>query len=125
VHVGQLNVKGTGAHVVCRRCAVADRPLSRLLGLMGRRALQPGEGLLLKPTPSIHTWFMRFPIDAVFLDSELRVLGVKPELGPWRFAGRRGTRAVLELPGGEASRVGLEPGAVLELGDPEGGGDGA
>ena len=125
MHVGQLNVKGVGTHVACRRCAVADRPLSRLLGLMGRRALAPGEGLLLKPTPSIHTWFMRFPIDAVFLDSELRVLGVKPELGPWRFAGRRGTRAVLELPGGEARRIGLEPGAVLEFDDPEGGGDGA
>jgi uncharacterized protein len=125
VYVGQLNVKGAGAHVVCRRCAVADRPLSRLRGLMGRRALAPGEGLLLRPTPSIHTWFMRFAIDAVFLDSELRVLGVKPELGPWRFAGRRQTRAVLELPGGEARRIGLEPGAVLEFSDPEGGGDGA
>jgi uncharacterized membrane protein (UPF0127 family) len=68
---------------------------------------------------------MRFAIDAVFLDSELRVLGVTPELGPWRFAGRRHTRAVLELPGGEARRIGLEPGAVLEFTDPEGGGDGA
>jgi uncharacterized protein len=125
VYVGQLNVKGAGAQVVCRRCAVADQPLSRLRGLMGRRALAPGEGLLLRPTPSIHTWFMRFAIDAVFLDSELRVLGVKPELGPWRFADRRQTRAVLELPGGEARRIGLEPGAVLEFSDPEGGGDGA
>jgi uncharacterized membrane protein (UPF0127 family) len=125
VYVGQLNVKGAGAQVVCRRCAVADRPLSRLRGLMGRRALAPGEGLLLRPTPSIHTWFMRFAIDAVFLDSELRVLGVRPELGPWRFAGRRQTRAVLELAGGEARRIGLEPGAVLEFSDPEGGDDGA
>jgi uncharacterized membrane protein (UPF0127 family) len=124
VYVGQLNIKGAGARVVCRRCAVADRPLSRLRGLMGRRALAPGEGLLLKPTPSIHTCFMRFAIDAVFLDSDLRVLAVEPELRPWRFAGRRRTRAVLELPGGEAQRLGLEPGAVLELGDAGRGGDG-
>jgi uncharacterized protein len=125
VYVGQLNVKGPGAQIVCRRCAVADRPLSRLRGLMGRRALAPGEGLLLTPSPSIHTWFMRFAIDAVFLDSELRVLGVKPELRPWRVAGRRRTRAVLELPAGEALRIGLEPGAVLEFDDLEGAGDGA
>ncbi len=125
MYVGQLNLKGAGARVVCRHCAVADRPLSRLRGLMGRRALAPGEGLLLKPTPSIHTCFMRFAIDAVFLDSELRVLAVEPEVRPWRFAGRRRTGAVLELPGGEAQRLGLEPGAVLELSDRERGGDGA
>jgi uncharacterized protein len=125
VDVRQLNVKGPDAQMVCRRCAVADRPLSRLRGLMGRRPLAPGEGLLLKPTPSIHTCFMRFEIDAVFLDTDLRVLDVKPHLGPWRLAGRRGAHAVLELPGGEARRVGLEPGALLELRDPEESGDGA
>jgi uncharacterized protein len=121
VHVAQLNLKGPHARVVCQRCAVADRPLSRLRGLLGRRALAPGEGLLLKPTPSIHTWFMRFAIDAVFLDADFRVLGISPELRPWRFAGRRRTRAVLELPGGEAQRLGLEPGMMLELSAPSGG----
>ena len=123
MYVGTLKFRGARARVVCDRCAVADRPLSRLRGLMGRRELAPGEGLLLRPTPSIHTCFMRFPIDAVFLDAELRVLSVEPDLRPWRFAGRRRTRAVLELPSGEAERLGLEPGAVLELGD--GGGDGS
>ena len=125
MYVGRLQLKGAHARVVCERCAVADRPFSRLRGLIGRRGLVPGEGLLLKPTPSIHTWFMRFPIDAVFLDADLRVLDVSAELRPWRFAGRRRTRAVLELPSGAARRVGLEPGAALELTDPAGGGDGA
>jgi uncharacterized membrane protein (UPF0127 family) len=124
VYVGQLNVKGARGQVVCQRCAVADRPLARLRGLMGRRWLAAGEGLLLKPTPSIHTCFMRFPIDAVFLDAELRVLGVRPQLRPWRFAGRRRARAVLELPGGEAQRLALEPGAVLEFAGRKGGGHG-
>jgi uncharacterized membrane protein (UPF0127 family) len=116
-----------GAHerVVCERCVVADRPHSRLRGLIGRRELAIGDGLLLRPTPSIHTWFMRFPIDVVFLDAELRVLGVRPELRPWRLAGRRRTRAVLELPGGEARRVGLEPGAVLQFAGPKDGTDGS
>ena len=101
--------------VVCERCAVADRPLSRLRGLLGRPALATGEGLLLRPAPSIHTWFMRFPIDAVFLDAELRVLRVRSEMRPWRMAGERGARAVLELAAGEAERCGIRPGERLRL----------
>jgi len=100
---------------ICERCSVADRPHTRMRGLLGRADLPAGEGLLLRPAPSIHTWFMRFPIDAVFLDAHLRVLDVIPEMGPWRMAGRRKARAVLELAGGEAERRGLEPGDVLEL----------
>ncbi len=125
MYVGQLNLKGARAQVVCQRCAVADRPVPRLRGLMGRRGLAPGEGLLLRPAPSIHTWFMRFPIDAVFLDADLRVLGIRPELRPWRFAGRRRTRAVLELAGGEAQRLGLEAGMAFEFAGPKDGGDGS
>jgi uncharacterized membrane protein (UPF0127 family) len=100
---------------VCERCLVADRPLGRMRGLLGRRSLRSGEGLLLKPAGSVHTFFMRFPIDVVFLDRDLSVLGVTPELRPWRTAGRRGARAVLELPAGEAGRRGVRPGDRLEL----------
>ena len=56
--------------VVCERCLVADSPWSRMRGLLGRRGLESGEGLLLRPTGSVHTFFMRFPIDAVFLSRE-------------------------------------------------------
>jgi len=108
-------MKGAAGRVVCPSCAVADRPLSRLRGLLGRRRLAAGEGLLLKPAPSIHTCFMRFAIDAVFLDDEMRVLDVRADLRPWRFAGVRRSRAVLELAEGEARRLGIAPGTVLEL----------
>lgn len=101
--------------VICERCLVADRPHTRLRGLLGRRELPRDEGLLLCPSPSIHTWFMRFPIDAVFLDAHLRVIGVAPDLAPWRIAARRGARAVLELAAGEAARRRLEAGASLVL----------
>ena len=60
-------------------------------------------------------WFMRFPIDAVFLDRENRVLRVVTHLAPWRVAGCRGSKAVVELPAGEAARVGLAPGDRLTL----------
>jgi hypothetical protein len=101
--------------VVCERCAVADRPASRLMGLMGRRGLDAGEGLLLSPAGSIHTCFMRFRIDAVFLDSELEVVRVRPNLRPWRAARARGARAVLELPAGESERLGVAGGERLRL----------
>jgi uncharacterized protein len=96
---------------------LADRPLSRMRGLMGRRGLPAGEGLLLTPAPSIHTAFMRFPIDALFLDRDLRVLDIRASMPPWRVASKRHARAVLELPAGECARRGVEVGDRLELRD--------
>ena len=101
--------------VVCERCTLARNPLTRMRGLLGRRGLAQGEGLLLQPAGSIHTFFMRFPIDAVFLDGDRRVLRVASGLPPWRGAGAKHSRAVLELAAGEAARVGLVAGDVLRL----------
>lgn len=101
---------------VCERCRVAARPLARMRGLLGRRELPRGEGVLLRPAASVHTWFMRFSIDVVFLDRELRVLKVVPEVRPWRVASGRGARSVLELAAGECERRGVEPGDRLVFG---------
>ncbi len=94
---------------------MADRPFARMRGLLGRRNLPSGEGLLLRPASSVHTFFMRFPIDVVFLDRDLRVLSVAPHLRPWRTAGRRGACAALELPAGECARRRVEAGDRLVL----------
>lgn len=117
-----MTIKDSRGRVVCERCAIADAPLSRLRGLLGRRELPSGEGLLLRPSPSIHTWGMRFPIDAVFLSSELEVLYVRHSMPAWRMAGHRGARAVLELPAGEARQRRLVPGARLRTVTDNGGG---
>ncbi len=101
--------------VVVERCLVADRPFARMRGLLGRRELPSGEGLLLRPAGSIHTFFMRFPIDVVFLGGDGEALRVVPEVRPWRTAARRGARAVLELPAGECDRRGVHPGERLEM----------
>jgi uncharacterized membrane protein (UPF0127 family) len=101
--------------VVCERCKLADRPLARLRGLLGRDGLASGEGLLLRPASSIHTFFMRFPIDVVFLDRGLVVLGIHDTIDPWRTASQRGAKIVLELPAGESSRRGLAVGDQLTL----------
>jgi uncharacterized protein len=99
--------------VVCERCLLAETPLARLRGLLGRSGLASGEGLLLRPAGSIHTAFMRFSIDAVFLDRADRVVKVAAALRPWRAAACRGARSVLELSAGEAARRGLRPGVLL------------
>jgi uncharacterized membrane protein (UPF0127 family) len=108
-------IEDADGRVVCERCKVADRPLARLRGLLGRSALPAGEGILLRPAPSIHTWFMRFAIDAVFLSADLEVLAVRSEMPAWRMAAGRGARAVLELPAGEAARRGVKPGSQLRV----------
>jgi uncharacterized protein len=94
---------------------LADRPLRRMRGLLGRRALPAGEGLLLSPAPAIHTAFMRFPIDALFLDRNLQVVDIVERLRPWRVASERRARAVLELAAGESARRGVHVGDRLEL----------
>jgi uncharacterized protein len=101
--------------VICERCVVADTAPRRMRGLLGRRSLDTGEGILLRPAPSIHTFFMRFPIDAVFLDRDLVVLKVTGDLRPWRTARCKGAHAVLELPAGTAPRLALRRGDRLEL----------
>jgi uncharacterized protein len=111
----QLIINVTHGTVACRRVVIADRPVSRMRGLLGKSGLPAGEGLLLTPAPSIHTAFMRFAIDAVLLDSELRVLKLAAHLGPWRAAGARRAKAVLELAGGEIERVGLHVDDQLEI----------
>jgi uncharacterized membrane protein (UPF0127 family) len=103
--------------VVCERCAVAATPLRRMKGLLGRKSLDAGEGLLIRPTSSIHMFFMRFPIDAVFLDRELAVRKVVPGLKPWRIAFARGAKSVVELPAGEAAHRGIVPGDCLRVED--------
>lgn len=112
---GALRLELEDGTVLCERCAVAETPLARMKGLLGRRELPRGQGLLLRPAPAIHSWFMRFPIDAVFLDRDLVVVGTERSLRPWRVAGRRGARAVLELAAGECERLGVRTGSRLEL----------
>lgn len=101
--------------MVCARCAVASTPWARFVGLQFRRSLAADEGMLFTRTGSIHMFFMRFPIDAVFCDAELRVVKVVRGLEPWRTAAARGAKTTIELPVGRAA--GIEPGDRLVLAD--------
>jgi uncharacterized membrane protein (UPF0127 family) len=93
-------------------------------GLLGRNGLELGSGMLIDRAGSVHMFFMRFPIDVVFLARDRTVVGIKHRLSPWRVAGARRAVASLELPAGRAAEVGVEKGDVLifeDAGDPENG----
>jgi uncharacterized membrane protein (UPF0127 family) len=89
---------------------IADTLPRRLRGLLGVRGLPRGEGIVLRPGWSIHTAFMRFPIDVVYVDADQVVVKVVPNLQPWRASTCRGARDVVELAAGECERTGLSPG---------------
>jgi uncharacterized protein len=114
-HGGDWVLKRPDGTVACERCAVAETAPTRMRGLLGRTDLEDGEGLLIRPTNSVHMFFMRFAIDVVFLDRELVVRKVVETLRPWRLAGCRGARAALELPAGTAGRRGITVGEQLTL----------
>ncbi|TMD57242.1 MAG: DUF192 domain-containing protein [Chloroflexi bacterium] len=105
----------TRGTVVAARCEVANSFLTRGLGLIPRSGLAAGEGLLITKTGSITMLFMRFAIDALFLDRSLRVLRVAEGLRPWvpAVGAPRGTDSVLELPAGTAARTGTQAGDEL------------
>jgi uncharacterized protein len=112
--LARIRRKADGA-VVCERCAVPESAFGRMRGLLGRDGLEPGSGMLIDSAPSVHMFFMRFPIDVVFLDRDWHVVGVRHELRPWRVAGARGAAAALELPAGAAAAARIEEGDVLAL----------
>jgi len=114
----KMMVNLTRECIVCERVGVADRALPRMRGLLGRRALPSSEGLLLRPAHSIHTAFMRFPIDVIFLDGELRVIGLAQRLKPWRTASVRRASMALELSAGESACRELALGDQLALVEP-------
>ncbi len=110
----EVRVAGSGA-VLGTAIGLANSFLTRLKGLMGRKTLSAGEGLLIVPCNSIHCMGMKFSIDALFLSREGEVLRVASDVLPGSFGPMvRGARAVLELPAGTAEAAGVKAGDKLE-----------
>src|ERR1700712_1228746 len=112
VSSGQLVIKdGTKGSIVCTEGVLANTFRTRLFGLLGRKGLRQGSGLLIKPSSGVHTFGMAFPIDIVSLDSKYRVLGVYENTGAWTIRGLSlKTRSVLELPVGRIRECEIAPG---------------
>jgi uncharacterized membrane protein (UPF0127 family) len=88
---------------------------TRRQGLLGRGGLPPGDALILAPCSSVHTAFMRFPLDLVFLDRAGRVLKTSSGVRPWRIRAAWRAFAVVELQAGWLERSGTTRGDVVEL----------
>lgn len=90
--------------------------LARLVGLLGRDSLAPGTALVLRPSGLIHTAFMRFPIDVIFLDGRQRVVATAAHLQPYRVAwGGWKARIAVELPAGALDGLELPIGTPLSF----------
>lgn len=106
----------TRGTVLADNCAHALTFWTRFKGLQMKKELPSGSGLLITPCSSIHMFFMRFSIDAIFVDADQVVLHIEEGLRPWRVSKVvKKSRSVLELPAGTASTTGTKPGDRLEL----------
>lgn len=110
----QIRLAESG-ELLAERAREATSHWARFRGLMLQRTLPPGEALIIRPCGSIHMMFMRFPIDAVFFDRDLRVTRVARGVRPWigMALGGRGAKGVIELPKGAAAAI--QPGQHLEF----------
>ncbi len=109
-------VNATRNTVLGEKIRVAETGLTRIVGLLGERGLQPGDGLLIVPSQGVHTVGMMFPIDVVILDGDWNVIGIHPSMKPFRltkvyFKGA----AVLELPPGVADETRTSVGDAIEF----------
>ena len=97
------------------RLEIARTTLQRMRGLLGRNGLPPGQGMLIERCSSIHTLFMKFALDVVFLDSDWEVRRVVRDLRPWRMAHSLGASCVVELAAGALEGTDLAPGDALKI----------
>jgi len=101
---------------------IADTSAKRRTGLLKHTGLPNGAGLWIVPCESVHSFFMKFTIDVLYLDRKRRVKKIRPEMVPWRISGCLTAHSVLELPAGTIARTGTQAGDQLEIQElPEGG----
>jgi uncharacterized membrane protein (UPF0127 family) len=97
--------------------SLAGTGKTRNKGLLGRDGLSEGEGLWIRPCEAIHMFFMKFAIDAVFIDRKKKVTKVAASLKPWRLSASFRAHSVIELPAGTALRTNTVPGDQIEIVD--------
>jgi len=101
--------------VLATSMEVANTDSKRRKGLLGREGLSSGEGLWLCPCEAVHTFWMRFPIDLVYLDRKNRIRELTSDVRPWRLSGCFRAHSVIELPSGTIRATQTQPGDILEF----------
>jgi len=105
----------TRGTVLAHSVEVADTSAKRRTGLLKRERLQTGEGLWIVPCESVHTFFMKFPIDLVYLSRRQKVRKVRSAVPPWRFSACLLAHSVLELAAGTVAATGTAVGDQLAM----------
>jgi uncharacterized membrane protein (UPF0127 family) len=105
----------TTGRVVARHVELALTRNTRNKGLLGRDGLPADHALVLAPCTSVHTWFMRFAIDVIFVRRSGEVVKTRAAVPAWRLLGALGAYATIELPSGAIAQSGVERGHRLEL----------
>lgn len=105
----------TRGTILAEKVETADRGATRRKGLLGRDRLPPGEGLWIVPCESVHTLFMRFPIDLVYLDRNKRVRKVRSGVRPWRLSACLSAHSIIELASGAVHASKTQSGDTLEF----------
>ena len=112
-------IERIGVRNVTRQTVLADRAgravtaEQKNTGLLKHTELEPGDGLWISGTSAVHTFFMKFPIDLVYLSKDLKVVKTRRAVGPWKLSGAWGAKSVLELPAGVIEESGTERGDQL------------
>jgi uncharacterized membrane protein (UPF0127 family) len=99
--------------VLATAADIADTSAKRRTGLLKHQSLEPGEGLWISPCESVHTFFMKFAIDLVYLDKHKKVRKVRHAVPAWRLSACLMAHSVLELPAGVAASTGTQVGDQL------------
>ena len=112
----KITLRNLTRMTVLATCAeIADTSAKRRTGLLKHTRLDPGHGLWIVPCESIHTCFMKFPIDLVYLDRSIKVRKVSKHVLPWRFSACLTAHSVLELPAGTVDQTGTKPGDQMMI----------
>lgn len=100
---------------IANRAEIAGSGMKRSKGLLGRKGLAPGEGMWIIPCEAVHTFFMQFPIDLIYLDRKHRVKKTREAVPAWRLSACLSAHSILELPAGTIRKTQTERGDVLEI----------
>jgi uncharacterized protein len=101
--------------VLADAAEVADTSEKRRTGLLKHERLEAGQGLWIVPCESVHSFFMKFAIDLVYLDRDKKVRKVRHRMVPWRVSACLSAHSILELPAGAVAASGTVVGDQLEI----------
>lgn len=97
--------------VLATKARLAEKAIKRIKGLLGEKGLSQEEGLIIYPCKQIHSFFMKFSFDALFLDPDFNILHIEKAIPPFRISPMiKGSYIVVELPAGTAEKTGTEVG---------------